>query len=86
MVCRTCDHTMQRVNEGIKPKVFWCPRCGTLKSEDCVPEFAKPKTVERLVRWADDLLQVANELEHEAKTRIQRIDAAIHEVCCVQKE
>lgn len=27
MACPICDHTMQNV--GIK--VFWCPRCGTVK-------------------------------------------------------
>ncbi len=34
MSCKTCDHTMQSI--GALPntkKVFWCPRCGTLKAE-----------------------------------------------------
>lgn len=47
MACRTCDHTMQRVNEGVNPKVFWCPRCGTLKMEPGVPKFEEPKIVQR---------------------------------------
>jgi len=46
MVCKTCDHTMQRVNGG-EPKVFWCPRCGTLKTEGMVPEEDVPKIVGR---------------------------------------
>lgn len=31
MACPVCDHTMQHVNGTAR--VFWCPRCGTLK--DC---------------------------------------------------
>ena len=46
MACKTCDHTMQRVNGG-EPPVFWCPRCGTLKSKGGVPEFEAPKAIER---------------------------------------
>ena len=46
MACETCDHTMQRVNGG-EPKVFWCPRCGTLKTEGVVLEFELPKVVGR---------------------------------------
>ena len=31
MACPTCDHTMQ--NLGVEnQKIFWCPRCGTLKT------------------------------------------------------
>ena len=47
MAC-LCDHTMQKVNDG-NPKVFWCPRCGTLKTEGCVPEFEAPAIVKRLI-------------------------------------
>lgn len=33
MACPNCDHTMQ--NLGVNgQKVWWCPRCGTVKSED----------------------------------------------------
>lgn len=46
MACFACDHTMQRVNAG-QPRVFWCPRCGTLKTEGMVPEFQPPKLVGR---------------------------------------
>lgn len=31
MACPTCDHTMQKVNNGF-PAVFWCPRCGSILS------------------------------------------------------
>ena len=31
MACPVCSHTMQHVNGT--SRVFWCPRCGTLK--DC---------------------------------------------------
>lgn len=31
MACPTCDHTMQ--NLGVNgQKIFWCSRCGTLKT------------------------------------------------------
>ena len=43
MACKTCDHTMQRVNNG-EPPVFWCPRCGTLKTKDMV--HGAPETIE----------------------------------------
>ncbi len=46
MACETCDHTMQRVNGG-EPPVFWCPRCGTLKTKGGVPEFEVPKVIGR---------------------------------------
>ena len=42
MPCKTCDHTMQRVNNG-EPRVFWCPRCGTLKTDGAVPVFEAPR-------------------------------------------
>lgn len=28
MACPACDHTMQR----LAPEVYWCPRCGTIKT------------------------------------------------------
>ena len=59
MACRTCDHTMQGLGEvtgGIG--YFWCPRCGTLKSEyrdedESREEWESP----RAWRWAIDVLQ-----------------------------
>ena len=50
MSCKTCNHTMQRVNDGL-PKVFWCPRCGTLKSEVGYPEYEEPKIVQRAINY-----------------------------------
>lgn len=46
MSCITCDHTMQRVNGG-NPPVFWCPRCGTIKTGGGVPEFEAPTLIKR---------------------------------------
>lgn len=54
MACKTCDHTMQNVNNG-QPPVFWCPRCGTLKSKGMVPEFQAPKTAGLLSRWVSQV-------------------------------
>ena len=32
MPCPTCDHTMH--NLGVESqRIFWCPRCGTIKTE-----------------------------------------------------
>lgn len=47
MSCPTCDHTLQRVNEGANPKCFYCPRCGTLKNEGRIPEFTEPSVLTR---------------------------------------
>jgi hypothetical protein len=35
MPCPTCNHTMHNlgISEG-GGRIFWCPRCGTLKSEN----------------------------------------------------
>jgi hypothetical protein len=35
MACSICDHTLQNVGvpTGDARRVFWCPRCGTLKTE-----------------------------------------------------
>ena len=45
MACPTCDHTMT----GLRPGLFWCPRCGTVKDADqpLQPDMAMPKLVER---------------------------------------
>jgi Transcription factor zinc-finger len=49
MSCPTCDHTMQ--NLGVNgQRIFWCPRCGTLRSitgehqEDDPPRWIKNAT------------------------------------------
>lgn len=47
MPCATCQHTIQRVNDGDNPRVFWCPRCGTIKLEGGVPESEEPMLVAR---------------------------------------
>ncbi len=54
MACLTCSHTMQRVNSGGNPCVFWCPRCGTIESESPISgaentrsEWNEPKIVHR---------------------------------------
>jgi len=44
MACPACDHTMQCIVDG----VFWCSRCGTLKTDGAVPEYELPKLVGRV--------------------------------------
>lgn len=59
MSCPTCDHTMQRVVEG----VFWCPRCGTLKQPvtsnvlgiHAYDSFVQPLLIERCRTFGDSL-------------------------------
>jgi hypothetical protein len=43
-MCPTCGVTIQKVNDGI-PRVWWCPRCGTIKSEGGVPEHEAPSFI-----------------------------------------
>ena len=47
-MCPTCGHTVQRVNEGVGPKTWWCPRCGTLKT-DSAPDFEQPRFLKSAV-------------------------------------
>lgn len=54
MACPTCDHTLQRVNEGVSPVTFWCPRCGTIKTGGSFEEASEPK----LVQYATSLCDV----------------------------
>jgi len=71
MSCPTCDATMQRVNEGVNPKVWWCPRCGSIKSEPGVPECETPKIVERaksLCRGMRDFRTSADDLALALRT------------------
>lgn len=53
MACPTCDHTMQM----IRPTVFWCPRCGTVRHGQPVSEETteRPKLVERVVEFCGTL-------------------------------
>ena len=51
MSCPTCDHTMQ--NLGLAQsgaRVFWCPRCGSLKTESTggFVETEQPALVQRV--------------------------------------
>lgn len=50
MSCRVCSHTIQRVNDGDSPRVFWCPRCGSLGMPNGVPDHEAPMLVERIRR------------------------------------
>ena len=50
MSCPTCDHTMESVCDG----VFWCPRCGTLKSA-LLRIGQTPKLVERCRKFGETL-------------------------------
>lgn len=57
MSCPICGHTMQNLGVGDDPapmsrRVFWCPRCGTLREEvgdatGCQTNDEAPKLVRR---------------------------------------
>lgn len=55
MACPTCDHTMQRLTDGIT----WCPRCGTLKYDGGYfgnhyqPDPDVPKLVNQIIKLID---------------------------------
>ena len=53
MSCPTCDHTMQR----LPLHIFWCPRCGTLKTPGEREEA--PKLVERCREFAIVIYPIA---------------------------
>lgn len=52
MPCPTCDHTMHNIGTAGVAGVFWCPRCGTLKTGDPEPDIFTPKLVERCREFA----------------------------------
>ena len=74
MAC-LCDHTMQKVNDGI-PTVFWCPRCGTLKTEGCVPEFESPMIVKRVKVLVE--IMVGNEEPIDAPPAVIALIECLH--------
>ena len=60
MSCDTCNHTMQNVGTaGKKDPLFWCPRCGTIKSDAKVEDKYVPWLVDRCKKlWG--LVRVLN--------------------------
>ena len=84
MSCRTCDHTMHCV----MPKLFWCPRCGTLKREHDTldPEWIEPKIVQRAATLCDKSLDLT---AHYTMTRddveetesVEQAELALRECC-----
>lgn len=56
MACPNCDHTMQQLTdlapifwkhtEGADLRIFWCPRCGTIKDNNGI---ATPKLIPSVV-------------------------------------
>lgn len=83
MACPVCDHTVQRVNEGCSPVVFWCPRCGTI-----LMERNREAGVATVDRQAPKLVGIAKSLT--ARLHNQMLDTssfddlkpALLEACC----
>ena len=87
MACETCDHTMQRVNEGINPKVFWCPRCGTIKSKceiiapaNADAQWSKPELVDRALALCGVALDVISRPDIHAEA-MKEPERAVRECC-----
>lgn len=61
MSCTTCDHTMDCLSPSdlVRPGIFWCPRCGTVKFQTDIPQSGPvyvPKLVERcrqFTKWVN---------------------------------
>ena len=53
MACPTCDHTMQ--NLGVNgQKIFWCNRCGTIKTVTVdFEEFEEPIWIRNIITKAN---------------------------------
>jgi predicted RNA-binding Zn-ribbon protein involved in translation (DUF1610 family) len=49
MACPTCSHTMEGLDAREGERLFWCPRCGTIKQErmlgGCRDNIGQPKLV-----------------------------------------
>lgn len=52
MPCPVCDHTMQNLglDQGGR-RTFWCPRCGTLKTDEG-PDSPGGFETQHAPRWA----------------------------------
>lgn len=49
MSCPNCDHTMQGITSNTSGRIFWCPRCGTLKTvRDALEIIDSPSAIGRL--------------------------------------
>ena len=63
MACPTCDHTMQNIDDA----VYWCPRCGTVRTIRGAGIKEVPKLVERVVEFCgtltDEDQRIINNLE-----------------------
>lgn len=73
MACPTCDHTMH----SLRPTVFWCPRCGTVKHGQPNLGVDVPKIVGRIVAFCgtltDDDQRIIDNME-----RLGVTEAATH--------
>ena len=50
MACPNCGSDMQHVATSLR--IFWCPRCGTLKEKG---NDQAPKLVERVIQFCETL-------------------------------
>jgi Zn-finger nucleic acid-binding protein len=60
MACPTCSHTMQSVGVTgqLEQRVYWCPRCGTIKVAGEVTEDVEaPKLVARCRAFQAELYE-----------------------------
>lgn len=58
MACPTCDHTMRSVG-GVGYVVFWCPRCGTIKTNHADNQnnlICLPTLIPRLQKFRNETM------------------------------
>lgn len=59
MACSNCDHTMQKLDVPDR-RLFWCPRCGTVKNEGTLgDDFWTPALVVRCREFEEALANPA---------------------------
>lgn len=53
MACPTCLHTMHSLGKIQETSVFWCPHCGTIKTDlaSHEPDISVPYLVDRVKRF-----------------------------------
>ncbi len=84
MACRTCTHTMQ----AIADKLFWCPRCGSVKFqyEKGGDEWSEPKLVQRAFTLCEATLFFAAEDEGDKAAQLEKAERAVRECCLPPNE
>lgn len=75
MPCENCGHTLQNIgHRSEEVRIFWCPRCGSLKTEDS--SVALPRT--ESPRWTRPIKQDDHEPISERQVMLALLYLLIH--------